>query len=201
MDNDFFQYPFLALRDLNNRFILNVQGLCLYMNWNSTKRLLPGITLINSYLAFSFFSVLYGNVLRIGCNTQETYLFDRSCYLVISKFFAAIAAHCNKGRYTRGVLLPEHAPGSFCTCQYTRGSVFKFAQFAPGACSQIFNRLNIVEHFAGRKFCSRKWSIPMKSLVHTEELCYRSVRLEHAPGAKSLVCIGLNITTSSQKFN
>ena len=30
-----------------------------------------------------------------------------------------------------------------------------FAQFAPGACSQIFNLLNIVEHFAGWKFCSR----------------------------------------------
>ena len=29
-----------------------------------------------------------------------------------------------KGRYTQGVLLPEHATGSFCTCQYTRGSVF-----------------------------------------------------------------------------
>ena len=26
---------------------------------------------------------------------------------------------------------------------------FKFAQFAPGACSQIFNGLNIVEHFVG----------------------------------------------------
>ena len=69
--------------------------------------------------------------------------------------------------YTRGVLLPEHAPGSFCTCQYTRGSVFKFAQFAPWGCSQIFNLLNIVEHFAGWKFCSRGWSISMKSLVHT----------------------------------
>ena len=31
----------------------------------------------------------------------------------------------------------------------------------------------------------------MKSLVHTEELCSRSVPLEHAPGAKSRVCIGL----------
>ena len=28
-----------------------------------------------------------------------------------------------KGRYTRGVLLPEHDPGSFCTCQCTRGNV------------------------------------------------------------------------------
>ena len=34
-----------------------------------------------------------------------------------------------------GVFPAEHAPGSFCTCQYTRGSVFKFAQFAPGTCS------------------------------------------------------------------
>ena len=32
-------------------------------------------------------------------------------------------AICFKGRYTRGVLLPEHVPGSFCTCQYTQGSV------------------------------------------------------------------------------
>ena len=80
----------------------------------------------------------------------------------------------NASWYRRGVLLPGHAPGSFCTCQYTRGSVFKFAQFAPGPCSQIFNPLNIVEHFAGWKFCSRGWSVPMKSLVHTEELCSRS---------------------------
>ena len=77
---------------------------------------------------------------------------------------------------------PMHAPGSFWTCQYTRG-----AQFAPGACSQIFNRLNIVEHFAGWKFCSRGWSVLMKSLVHTKEICSRSVPKEHPPGAKSLV--------------
>ena len=31
----------------------------------------------------------------------------------------------------------------------------------------------------------------MKSLVHTKELCFRGVPLEHAPGAKSRVCIGL----------
>ena len=53
----------------------------------------------------------------------------------------------------------KFAPGAcsrlLLRCQYTRGSVFKFAQFAPGAFSQIFNRLNIVEHFAGWKFCSR----------------------------------------------
>ena len=37
----------------------------------------------------------------------------------------------SKGRYTRGVLLP------------------KFAQYAPGACSQILNRLNIVSILRG----------------------------------------------------
>ena len=84
------------------------------------------------------------------------------------------------GRYTRGVLLPEHA-----VCIHTR------EHFQVVACPQTFNLLNIVEHFAGWKFCSRGWSIPMKSLVHTEELCSQSVPLEHAPGAKSLVCIGL----------
>ena len=75
---------------------------------------------------------------------------------IILEIFTCGISYYSKGRYTRGVLLLEHAPGSFCTCQYTQGSVFKFAQFAPGACSQIFNRLNIVEHFAGWKFCSRR---------------------------------------------
>ena len=35
--------------------------------------------------------------------------------------------------------------------------------------------------------------MPMKPLVHTEELCSRRVPLEHTPGAKPLVCIGLYI--------
>ena len=38
---------------------------------------------------------------------------------------------------------------------FARVSTHEGALFAPGACSQIFNRLNIVEHFAGWKFCSR----------------------------------------------
>ena len=84
-------------------------------------------------------------------------------------------------RYTWGALLRQHPPVSLCTCQYTRGSVSKFTQFAPGACSQIFNRLNIVEHFAGWKFCSRGRSIPMKSLVHTKELCPWSMLREQNP--------------------
>ena len=124
---------------------------------------------------------------RSKLNSGENFLTQ-----VISQFLLSPSPYSSiiwiilLSQYTRGVLLTEHAPGLFCTCQYTRGSVFKFAQFALGACSQIFNLLNIVEHF-----CSRGWSIPMKSLVHTEELCSRSMRLEHAPGAKSLVCIGL----------
>ena len=109
----------------------------------------------------------------------------------VSLFLLLLMWTLFKGRYTGGVLLPEHAPGSFCTCQHTQGSIFKFAQFTPGACSQTFNLLNIVEHFAGWKFCSQGWSIPMKSLVHTKDLCSQSVPLDHAPGAKSLVCISL----------
>ena len=85
----------------------------------------------------------------------------------------------------------EYAPGSFCACQYTQWSTFKLAQFALRAWSQIFNQLNIVEHFEGWKFYSWGWSIPMKSLVHTEELCSQSVPLEYALGAKSLVRIDL----------
>ena len=59
-----------------------------------------------------------------------------------------------------------------------------------GASSLVCTGLNVVEHFAGWKFCSREWILPMKSLVHTEELCSRSVRLEQNPGAKHLVCTG-----------
>ena len=33
----------------------------------------------------------------------------------------------------------------------------------------------------------------MKSLVHTKALCSLSVPLEHGPGAKLLVCIGLKV--------
>ena len=58
---------------------------------------------------------------------------------------------------------------------FARVSTHEGALFAPGVCSQVFSRLNIVEHFVGWKFCSRGWSMPMKSLVHTEELCSRSV--------------------------
>ena len=53
---------------------------------------------------------------------------------------------------------------------YTRGSVFKFAQFAPGACSQIFNRLNIVGHFVGE----------LHEIVGTQG---RALLPERAPGS------------------
>ena len=83
--------------------------------------------------------------------------------------------------HLRPILLPEHAPGSLCTCQYTRGSVFKFAQFAPGACSQIFNRLNIVEHFVGVE-------ILLPRMKYTHEIVGTNggaLLRERAPGACS----------------
>ena len=92
MDNDFFQYPFLALRDLNNKFILNLQGLWLYMNWNSTKHLLPGITLINSYLAFSFFHFSMATFYQLGvtprrhiCLTEAVILSSASSLLPLPR--------------------------------------------------------------------------------------------------------------------
>ena len=109
---------------------------------------------------------LRGGLIEKHLPRRRSILVPIPLWLFWSKFFLAVGeakglwerqwcvSKC-KGRYTRGVLLPEHAPGSFCMCQYTRGSVFKFAQFASGACFQIFNRLNIVEHFVGWKFCSR----------------------------------------------
>ena len=68
---------------------------------------------------------------------------------------------------------------------FARVSTHEGALFAPGACSQIFNQLNIVEDFAGWKFCSRGSSIPMKSLVHTQELCSRSMLREQNPSCVS----------------
>ena len=82
---------------------------------------------------------------------------------------------------------------------FARVSTHEGALFAPGACSQVFNRLNIVEHFAGWKFCSRGWSIPMKSLVHTEELCSRSVPLEQNPSCVSALKPGSR--TQLPEFN
>ena len=58
-------------------------------------------------------------------------------------------------------------------------------------CVNLFPRSQIVEATRECKGRYTRWSIPKKSLVHTEELCSWSVPLEHAPGAKSLVCIGL----------
>ena len=62
----------------------------------------------------------------------------------------------------------------------------------------IFNLLNIVEHFAGWKFCSQGWSTPMKSLVHTEELCSRSMLREQNPSCVSTlrICLPFYISTS-----
>ena len=83
------------------------------------------------------------------------------CYLMPGSY---------KGRYTRGVLLPEHSPGSFCTCQYTRGAFSSSLNLPRELCSQIFNRLNIVE------FCGVEILLP---------------RMKYTHEAKSLVCFGL----------
>ena len=53
-----------------------------------------------------------------------------------------------KGRYTRGIVLPEHAP--VCTNDFTMGILHPREQnFHPAKCSTIFNRLNIWEQAPG----------------------------------------------------
>ena len=73
-----------------------------------------------------------------------------------------------------------------------QGCIFNFAQFDPGTCSLIIKWFNIMEHFAGWKFCFRGSIIPMKFSKHMKELCFRSMPLEQAPGAKPFVCFGFN---------
>ena len=145
---------------------------------------------------FTFMSLVRGGsriFFRRGCTRLLLYFNTNKPHSFFVCRISVVLENRRSSRGGGGGLLPEHAPVSFCTCNYTRGSVFKFAQFAPGVCSQIFNRLHILKHFAKLKLCPRGWSIPMKSLVHTEEPCSRSVPLEPAPGGKSLVCIRLLI--------
>ena len=80
-------------------------------------------------------------------------------------------------------------------------STHEGALFAPGACSQVFKRLNIVEHFAGWKFCSQGWSIPMKSLVHTEELCSWSMLREQNPSCVAAFRVSDGSWGSAENYN
>ena len=100
----------------------------------------------------------------------------------------SVKADAHEGFCSRSMLQAHFARVSTHEGGFSTSSLNLPRELAP----KIFNLLNIVEHFAGWKFCSRGLSIPLKSLVHTEELCSRSVPLGHAPRAKSLVCIGLN---------
>ena len=97
-----------------------------------------------------------------------------------------------KGRYTRGILLPEHAPGArsgskappcvptISWVYFILGSRISTPQNAP----RYLTGLNIWEKDPGE--IERTWK---RSLLCTDR-CKMS--LEHAPGAKALVCIGLN---------
>ena len=125
------------------------------------------------------------------CFTHYTYCFF-AVLVDVAVVISSLLLRCYVLRpiHTRG-FAPGACPRLILHVSVHTRERFHLAQFAPGACSQIFNRLNIVEHFTGWKFCSRGWSVPMKSLVQTEELCSRTLPLQHAPGAQSLVCIGL----------
>jgi len=65
-----------------------------------------------------------------------------------------------QGQFTWLVHTEEQRMEACSILWYTwRRSAFKFVQFAPESCSQIFNRFNVVEHLSEWKFCSREWII------------------------------------------
>ena len=81
--------------------------------------------------------MLHGNFKKsLKADTLEGFCF-RSMF---QSHFARVSTH--EGAFSSSLNLPR--------------------ELAP---TEIFNRINIVEHFAGWKFCSRRWSIPMKSLA------------------------------------
>ena len=72
-------------------------------------------------------------------------------------------------------------PEGFCS-RSTLQALFARVSTHEGAFSSSFNLPR--EHFANEIYPWNRW--------YTRNLCSRSVPLEHAPGEKSLVCIGLN---------
>ena len=133
------------------------------------------------FLTFSFYSLCSSSTSQIHSfkfgnlsplQNQNPWLCSLGCHCYTQErgtLCSVLKADTHEGFCSRSMLQDHFA------CVSTHEGVL----FAPGACSQVFNRLNIVEHFAGWKFCSRGWIIPLKSLVHT--------------GAKPLVCIGLKL--------
>ena len=79
--------------------------------------------------------------------------------------------------HTYIVHIREYPPGSRVTTH-------------KGAFSSLFNLPWDLppKYLTGLIFCYWGWNIPMKSLLHMQELCSSSVLLGHHPGGKPLVC-------------
>ena len=90
-------------------------------------------------------------------------------YSIFKTTYQPLKADTHEGFCSRSMLQAHFEPVS----------THEGAQFAPGACSQIFNRLNIVEHFAGWKFCWMKYT---HEIVGTHGA---ALLPERAPGACS----------------
>ena len=94
--------------------------------WNES--LLNGILWWKAWSLETIFEWLYKQVSRL-CQLKiktihslnRSDLSNESATKCKQMTFSILASVC-KGWYTRGVLLRGHAPGSFCTCQYTRGA-------------------------------------------------------------------------------
>ena len=85
------------------------------------------------------------------------------------------------GACSRGTL--QEQSSSVCTNDFMGILHPREQNFHPAKCSTIFNQLNIWEQAPGANLAS------LKTLLVCTDTCKMS--LEHAPGAKPLVCIGL----------
>jgi len=92
-----------------------------------------------------------------------------------------------QGQFARLVHTGEHKVRACSIFWYTRGSVFKFVQLPRDLSSKYLTGLMLWSILQGGN------SAPMKSLVHTEELCFKSGALDQNPAAKPLVCISLKL--------
>ena len=102
-------------------------------------------------------------------------------------------AHSSRGKSTacsRGTLREQSS--SVCTNDFMGILHLREQNFHPAKCSTIFNRLNICEQAPEQ--IERTWK---RSLVCTD-MCKMS--LEHAPGAKPLVCIALYCSSWFRKW-
>ena len=98
----------------------------------------------------------------------------------------------SKGRYTRQVLLPEHVQAHFARVSTHEGAFSSSLSLPRALSAKYLTGWISWSILRGGNSALEDEVYPWTRWYTPEELCSRSLPLKHAPGAKSLVCIGLN---------